>query len=225
MSVIFLADDFSVTAPPATNFIYKNTVSDTTDKTVGQTWTFSTNDVGTEHAKRLVILGVHASTNPSGITVGGVSATRISSGSFGFTIWAVAFPTGSTADFVATAAGSTSRIVISYGIAYPNSPTRLGTGANSAGTTTDIVESISNTVMEIGGFLVAFGGAGATLGTSTWTWAGTDTLTEDSDAQLESTATYSFAHVNLTEAVTRNLTYHLSASGNKQMAWATWGAA
>lgn len=211
---------------PSATFIYKGNAEDTANKTSGQTYTFSGKDIGTAHAKRIVVVGLFCNVNVTDVTIGGVTATRAdaASGSQLYRIYSAAVPSGTTADIVITVGGNSGRCAIMWGIGYPNSATKLGGGTGTATGTSNVVHSISNTVQEIGGFIVAIGGRHDTLGTATWTWGGADAITEDVDTQIESTASYSFAHINLTEDVTNNLTFAFSVSATKTMAWASWGA-
>lgn len=225
-SISMAAAGVSGEAPPSTTFIYKGNAEDTANKTSGQTYIFSGKDIGTAHAKRIVVVGLFCNVNVTDVTIGGVTATRAdaASGSQSYRIYSAAVPSGTTADIVVTVGGNSGRCAIMWGIAYPNSSTKLGGGTGTATGTSNVVHSISNTVQETGGFIVAIGGRHDTLGTATWTWGGADAITEDVDTQIESTASYSFAHINLTEDVTNNLTFAFSVSATKLMAWASWGA-
>jgi len=208
---------------PSTTFVYKTTLTDTTNKASGETYTFAGADIGTAHAKRVVILGVVSSNSGTTVTVGGVSATLVDSAG-SMRLFRASVPSGATADIVVNPAATIGRMAVSYGVFYPSSATPLGADGGTASGTGNVAHSINASVQEIGGIIVAYGGHQASLGTFTWTWGGADAITEHVDAQIESASSYSMASVNLTEDATNTLTMAYTASATKAMVYGTWGA-
>lgn len=211
---------------PSSVFIYKTALTDTTNKTSGQTYSWAGQDIGTAHTNRIVIAGVFS---PAGgltfdLTIGGVTATPPISGTV-FNICSAAVPTGTTADFVVTCNDAYSRFVIMYGIYYPSSATPLGSGQASANGTTDATASVTAAKQATNGLLIAAGGQEATVGSFTWSWSGADSLTEHVDTTIESASSYSMVSLQFTTVGTQTLTMAESVSGTKKFAYATWGAA
>lgn len=212
---------------PSSTFIYKSpALTDTANKTDGQTYSWTGKDIGTAHTNRIVIAGVFS---PAGgltfdLTIGGVTATPPINGTV-FNICSAAVPTGTTADFVMTVHDAYSRAVICYGIYYPSSATPLGSGSASANGTTNATASVTAAKQATNGLLIAFGGQEAIVGDFTWSWSGADSLTEHVDTTIESASSYSMVSLQFTTVGTQTLTMAESVSGTKKFAYATWGAA
>ena len=217
------AEGIAEESVPSTAFIFKGTVTDTTNKSAGQTYDFTGNDIGVAHAKRIVIFGVYGGNfnTTQKLLVNGVEA-NLRSHQNGFNMLFAEVPSGTTADFLIEVNSAMDRAAISWGIYYPQNSEPLFVNAGSASGTSDaIVMSIVGTAPHL---VVAYGGQQSTLGTFTEAWEGSETFTEDADAQLESATSYFFAHLHTvtSENDSYNVTLESSASGTKNLIVGSW---
>ncbi len=221
----FILNSF-ISFPPASGtpaFSYRNTYTDVTN---ASSYTFTAADIGTANALRLVIVGVNTqSSDPTAITIAGVSATKIVETSTGVSrseIWAAAVPTGTTGDIVVTAASAVNCIVHVWA-GYPASTTAvdsLGTLGSSptSFTLTDLAKTN-------GGFTVMMDMAGSLTVTRSFTQNGAETIIENFDGVQESSRTSGAAsHINTATTTLDDytVTYSATPSGGDFVA-ASWG--
>ncbi len=200
---------------------YKTTLTDTTNVSIGGTYTFTAVDIGTASANRVVVVGQVA---PSGtnntITVGGTSCTLIVKNGAA-SLYAAKVASGATADIIVTvASASCSRIALPVWVGYTSDiATGLDSGATNAGTTSSAV--VSDIEVAPGGFLCAVGTQFNTSGsTLSGSWSGTDSITENVDSELEGTSIYGGYLIASTtqSSTTGDFTLTASLSGSKQAA-------
>jgi hypothetical protein len=136
-------------------------ISDATLSTVGTTYTFTSQAIGTADPTRLVVVGIGhgvSGRTVTSATIGGISATQATgaqpSGSGSNTdIWYAAVPTGTTATIVINYSGSEDRTAIAvYSV--------IGTGlafsaANGTTISSGTPTSVSTTVITPSGGVVA----------------------------------------------------------------------
>jgi hypothetical protein len=92
---------------------FRGSQADTVDRT---TYTFATKDIGTASADRIVAAAVmvqdHAA--PTSVTLGGITATKLTDAATNGTIWWAIVPTGTTADLVFTMPGTAACCIIGW---------------------------------------------------------------------------------------------------------------
>ena len=88
--------------PPPPVLQYRTTVVDTTNSLA--TYTFNGVDIGSSAPDRLVVVAVDMENAPTitGVTIGGVSATKTAPGGFNTEIWQALVPAGTSAQIVVT---------------------------------------------------------------------------------------------------------------------------
>ena len=187
------------------------TAIDTTNKTVGQTWSFASQSVGTASSDRFVFVAVTTDNSlPTAVTIGGNSATQCGSGvtnsaDASCSLWYYNLTSGTTATIVVTAGGTDINCSICVYTATGQSVINV---TSTASDTTDSSGAWSNT-LDIPNPGIGFGIAAANnLGAHTYTWTN---LTEDVDHQreLESASINhqsSYAHSTTNGSSTRTAT-------------------
>ncbi len=206
--------------------IWKGVLTSTANVAASSSYSFAGVDIGTAHAKRIVILGT---LSPGGLTSnptvdGNAVTNRESDGSAdGFNIGSIAFPTGTTATIaLPITLGTAERCVIGVWIAYPASATPIGNDDGTGNGTTNA--TADNVSVVPGGFLIAWGGQVNTVGSFTGSWSGADTPTEEVDATIEATSSYAAWTMPTTETLaTGDFTLAASASGIKKILAVSWG--
>jgi len=145
------------------------------------TYTFSAQAIGTAASDRYVIVGVAGSntaSEPSTVTVGGVSATKVvgtAGGNHSAGLWVALVTSGSTADIVVTWPGSIDRCAIGVW-----SSTGLSSVTPSNTATSNATPGSCTVTTLAGGFAIAF----SHLGYGTVTWSGTG-VTQDFNTSIE----------------------------------------
>lgn len=210
-------------APLSAGFVAR--YNDNTNKVTGSTYTISVN-MGTDHADRVVMIGVESSVALTSATLGGVAMTAGPT-NLALTMWYLA--TGGTAldgqttvDFVVTNnSGSTAtRCEIAVWVCYPASKTPVDSDAAAASSTNDVV--LTDLSVTAGGFVAAIGQCLA--GGMAFSWNGVDAVVEDFDLAAESTTCVGGAHILVTEtSAVRDLTLAEVTSGTKRMAALSFG--
>jgi hypothetical protein len=210
---------------PSSTVTYKTTLTDTANKTVGNTYTFSAVDIGTAHEKRLVHVGFYPYSSVHTMTIGGVAAVLVENEE-NFSLFQASVPTGTTADIIVTAGGSMSRCVLVVWIGYPDNATRRFADSDEQDDVTPIAILVNGNGVVSGGYVLAFGGYPSGLATHTGTWTGVDTPAENVDAQIESATSYAGYSIATTET-SASLIFTLtgSISGDKKLVVAAYGAA
>jgi hypothetical protein len=200
------------------------------------TYTFSTHDIGTANASRVVVVGVcvydSSSTNGiSSVTIGGSAATEIvnttSGGDLGTCLvtglYRRSVAAGTTADIVVNTSNAAQSCGIAVWALYPSSATP--TGSDSSALTN--VGSITASPLSItsGGTLVAVSFHNNSTNV-TWNYTGTDTVSEEFDEALgDSGINWTAATVFLSQTATVDLQAdHASGTVNASIAAAAWGA-
>lgn len=194
-----VTDDFDIVTSEVSDITIELTDQsfDTTDKTAGQTWTFSTQAIGTNAGSDILIVGagLRSTATPgiTSVTVGGSGATLVGSASAsGRTVsalYVIAHPGGTTADVVVT----TTDVASNCGIAIwrmtgAGSSTASDTGGSTAG------DPMSDTLtVSAGGVLVGFSYVQSSSGSPTCTWTN---ITEDFDQAVEA-GLYAFSGASL----------------------------
>lgn len=207
---------------PSATPVYKTTLTTTTNE---NTTTWTGQDIGTPHRRRVVILaGYHGvAAAATGTVNGNAFAYRAQNTTHEWAIMVFEAPVGTTADITVTATSSIRKAISVY-VAYPRTWMPRQVGNVSAATTTDA--TVSGFASIHGGFVIYAGGQHATLGTFTTTWTGTasgDVLTEDVDAQLEAAASYTAGWVDIrSSSASRSLTLAESTSGTKRLVLASF---
>ncbi len=184
---------------------YIETLTDAVPATV---FTFTNRPVGAADANRKIFVEVgvdNATITVSGITVGGVSAARLSEAlisSRNGSIWIADVPTGTTATIIVTASGTSNNCLIST---YRSSIALLGllgVVTNTVGSGSVDTLSLDNVVVRPGGFALAFAGASTVTGT-TETYTGIDPMVVD-DERTSGLNRYSSCSVITTETSDTN---------------------
>ena len=177
---------------PAAIVTFTATAVDAVNRT---TYSYSSQSFGDADASRIVVVGIsHGGTvtEASGVTIGGVSATKaigVTGGSGGAvsSIWYAEVPTGTTGTIAATISGGAGQCAISvFAVIGANStPTDTGSHTGSVMTANDTI-NVSD-----GGVIIGNQNSSphaAPTRTHSWT-----NLTERADAQLEGDRSYSAA--------------------------------
>lgn len=206
-------------------FSYRNTYLDTVDRT---NYTFSSCDLGTPGANRLVIVAVMTgSANPSAVTVDGVSATRViesNAGDGAAELWQAATTANATGDIVVTVA-SALRCVIHVWAGYPASATAVDSASAEVNPATTVV--LTDLAKTNAGFTVLFclkNSVADSPATYTVTQTGAETVVENHDATIESgTSSVAASHVNTATTTTDDYTFTASASVSLRAVGASWG--
>lgn len=191
---------------PALTVSYVTTVASVTD---GTSFTFSGASIGAETAARVVIMAIGAGSGVStamtitGVTVAGNAATeQVTIADSGGTdterssIYAIAVPSGTTADIVVTTSHTARYCAVAVYIADLASITKSASATN---TVEPIVMSID---VAAGGFVIATGQTRNDGGSNTYTVTG---LTEDIDYDYGGggdDAQFVAAHTNFSAAQT-----------------------
>lgn len=205
------------TTTPA--FSYRNTYPSPVN---AGTYTFTAADFGTADATRLVIAAIStAGSNPSAVTLGGVSATLTVESSVSNSsaeIWQAIVPTGATGDVVITAT-SANNCVAHIFVGYPASTTAVDTGGATGAVTSHTLTDIAKTN---GGFTIicSIGQNGVTI---SCTQTGAETITEHYEADTETYRRAVYSHINTATTTLDDYTITYSASVGAQVAIATWG--
>lgn len=235
----------SGTPPPANAFI--GATVQTNDIGAGSPRTFSTVNIGTANAQRLVVVIV-ASNNgwvvdsQIGVTIAGITAdiheVRAGTGNnltnrVSIALVSAPVPTGTTASIVVTAGLATGRTVIGVWALYPSDHDPIESVSNgsaiSGGLATIGCESardLRNLNIVNGGVVVAGAFNEEPSGTVTWSWTGADSPTKNTDTSVEAVNRYSFATMPTTEAINTNDLSATWVSGTNQAACVagSWGA-
>jgi len=180
-----------------------------TDSTNASSWTFSSQSIGTAAADRYVIVGVGISNNasePTGVTIGGASATKVvgtAGGNHCAGLWVLLVTSGSAADIVVTASGTTDRCAIGVW-----SATGLSSGTPHNTATSNASPGVATVTTVADGFAIAY----SHLGYGTVTWSGTG-VTQDFNATIEASVKNTGAHAstdgtNLTFTATYSSTFN-----------------
>lgn len=160
----------------------------------GTSFTFTSQNIGTADATRLVVVVVVAAaattSEPTSVTIGGNAATKAvgrTDNSVGtISIWYLAVPSGTTANIVVNFSASHARCgigVFSLLNLGSNTPTATGTGGTNAGTSVNANVNVTGA----NGIVVA-GACSTNTGAATHTWTG---VTESYDTTVEGTTTHS----------------------------------
>lgn len=166
-------------------------------------YTFTDAPVGIAAARRFVFVEVATqgtgTPTPSAVTIGGISAVRITQAlqtTRNASIWMALVPTGTTATIIVTVAGSPTSCVISIyrsptDVAFVDVVTGIGAGV-----------TLSDVAVVPSGFVIAMGVSGGTtdIGES---WSGIDALVVDDERTIEGTKVSSCS-IQTTEAVSTN---------------------
>ncbi len=196
---------------------YRATYSSTTDLT---TYTFNTCDIGTASATRLVVVQVHG--QPSSgtravntLTIGGTGATGYQNTArlYHTSLWALAVPTGTTADIVVTFNGTVNNCLISVYALYDlssNTPVASNEAAAN-GTSVSLTLSAQKDGIVIGGI------TGAANTTTTWTG-----VTERYDTAVESAVRSGGESVIATTNASYSVQANTSVSGGLVLAAGSW---
>lgn len=187
--------------------------------TDASSYTFTSQAIGAAASDRYVIVGVghsNAAADPSSVTIGGVSATKIASVTAGSvhnaSLWIALVTTGTTADIVVTVAGSNR-----CGIGVWSATGLSGTTAVATGTST--ATNPSATIATVaGGFAIGFVHIGYPASGDTWTGTG---VTERFDTNGESDTNYTGADAPTTGS-NITLTCTPSASTYAAGVFASW---
>lgn len=189
----------------------------TYSNTDASSYTFSAQAIGTAASDRYVIVGVgnsNTTTDPTSVTVGGNSATKIASvtggGAHNASLWIVLVTSGTTADIVVSGAGPNR-----CGIGVWSATGLTGTAANSSGTSTATNPTATLATLD-GGFMVGFTHIGYPASGCTWTNG-----TERFDNNGESNTNYSGADATTTGA-NLAMTCTPSSSSISAGVFATW---
>lgn len=214
---------------PSASFLGSS--SSTTD---ASSYSFSAFDIGTEHAQRIVVVGVIVRDTDSdnritGVTIGGSAATRAidtsSAGGVGNMrlagIYYRAIPTGLTAAAGVSLNNSANACAIARWVIYPTSTTPVdAVEAESGSGATAGALDLATTA---GGFALAVTAHNSSTAT-TWAWTGSESVTEDLDLALGGSARWSAASFLVTVSSTTNdLTASWSGGANHCIAAASWG--
>lgn len=183
---------------------YQTSTSDSTNLT---TYTFASQAIGTAASDRYVIVGVAGSntaSEPSSVTIGGVSATKAvgtAGGNHSAGLWVANVPSGSTASIVVVWPGAIDRCAIGVWSATGlSSVTPTNTATSNASPGVGAVTTLS------GGFAVAF----SHLGYGTVTWSGTG-VTQDFNTTIEANVKNTGASAT-TDGTTKTFTATYSAT-------------
>lgn len=213
---------------PKPAFSFKSNNTSSVDLAAGADRTFSAVNIGTPHAKRLVILNIHAyglSAAQITVTVGGIEASKLAPDVGGFAwIYTALVPSGETADIVIhNGSGSNSvRQAAAVFVGYPDDPTPVDAVGVSATTTNNAV--ISSLEVRAGGFVVWNYEQYNTTGNVDVTWNGVDAVVESYDSPIESITTWAGGYLLTTVDTTDDdLTASETTSGFKGLLAATWG--
>jgi hypothetical protein len=191
---------------PSLTPIYKATQTTTTDETA-TTFTFS--DIGTQHPKRVLVIGYMAGVGAVASTVTCNGMTPVgwednTNGTRYSDMYVFKVPTGDTAAITASTVGSLRKAVHLW-VFYPNKPHPVSVQqANAAANVAMVASALT---VQAGGALF-YVAASVTSSSITWTttWAGTESVVEDADAILESGSSYSAGHINILASSTSDLT-------------------
>lgn len=198
--------------------------------TDGTSFTFNAVAIGTASADRVVVVGVSSgqtgtTTRTCTVTVGGVTATQIQFTRVGPTnsthggMYAVPFPSGTTANIVLTFSGTQSRCGIQvWALTGTNGVETPAFSAivSSSGTAASVSTSV-NTVA--GGTCIGMFSDGTPGAANTTSWTN---LTEDNDTVVE-LSVYSGAHTNGTTGSSLTVTATESASTSSMvLTLASW---
>lgn len=207
--------------PPSTVPIAKGGLYSSTNSS---SYTFSAKDLGTPHAKRIVIVALNKkNANSVSLAVGGVSMTYITG-----TTWAdnnaenariyyAAVPDGATGDITATFSGTEAEFNGFYWIAYPDSEAPIDAdvdndqGAPSQGVSASLTCAAS-------GFAVGAGWSPS--GSPSGGWSGTGTFAQSSVQSGDNNGRgYTVSGTAASGSFSQN-----SGSGNKDaIVAASWG--
>ena len=190
------------------------------------TYTFTGADIGTANANRVVALGVML--GGAGITVtasiGGNAATKKGSsaevaGHYA-AIWALAVPSGTTADIVITASSAPTHCAVAVWAIVPGSSLEpIDTASNTtAGATTVVANDLETAVS---GVVVACTITTASSITSA-TWSGSDSVTSNANAPIETQIYGAFSFLTTQAATTNDLTINLGSSAAAAVASASF---
>src|SRR5690606_20575856 len=122
--IFSMQDVFDAGPRPDATIDFTDSASSTSDLSE---YTFSTRDIGTAAANRIVLVGiaftVTGAADPSAVTIGGVTATKLvsqisSNGAYYTGIYAAPVPTGTTASVVVTIGTAAARCGIGIAAAY-----------------------------------------------------------------------------------------------------------
>jgi hypothetical protein len=184
------------------------------------TTTFTGVDIGLPHPDRVVVAAIFkGGTNNASGTLNGVDGWRINNtAAHEWDILTFKYPFPDITATLVVNVTSSIRKAVSIYVAYPGDPIETDSGSATANTTTNA--NIANLEVWNGGCLIYCGGQAATLGTFTTTWTGPDAVVEDVDSQLETAASYTAGHINITRSSTQDdLDLAESTSGTKRL-WA-----
>lgn len=190
---------------------------------VASTRTYSGKGLGTAHDDRLIVVGVYETQTVTGVTIAGVTATKIDD-ELTFSIWAAEVPSGTSGNIVTTYTGTSSAGALARYAIYPATATALDFVSVSASTTNNAVGS--NLEVAAGGIAIYFGGQAGAVSTFTTTWSGSDTVVQDDTSEsIEAAASATCGHILTTVSdATLDMTMAASLSGSKSLVAASWGA-
>lgn len=194
----------------AASVSYRANYSSTTN---ASSYTFTSSDIGTDTNRSLVVVAVHTGSGGTvdTVTIGGVSATRISGtgGGLNVALWAASGVSGTTATIVVTTPSTADRCLIGVYALYNLISTTVvdfdSTFALSGST------SLNRTIdVKAGGVIIAMASSNATGRTFTWTG-----VTEAYDTSLEAAHSYSggSATTSVNSATTVSFTIAGGSSG------------
>lgn len=196
----------------------------TTSTADTNSYTFSSQNLGTASSDRYIIVGAvarkaGASATISSITIGGVSATIVKQQTNTITntnvsgLAIAAVPTGTTGNIVVTFSATMLRCAISaYAVTELDSATPYD---DASSTSADPSVSLD---IPTDGFAI---GMGLTAAASTATWTG---LTEDVDGTLESFVTYTSASDEFPSGATgRTITIDFGSTNESSACFVSWG--
>ncbi len=201
-------------------FSYRTTSVNTANQS---SYTFTAVDIGTAHASRLVIVGVSTQTSdPTAVTVGGVSATKVVEGNTGngqAEIWQAAVPTGTTGDIVVTAASAVNCVVHVWA-GYPGNTTAVDKLGADLGSGTSI--TLTDLAKTNGGFTVMMD-VGSATATRVFSQNGAETITENYDAVVEGARVSGAAsHINTATTTLDDYTTTWSVTTGGSFVAASW---
>lgn len=195
------------TSKAAASVSYRATYNDTVNRT---SYTFTASDIGTETGRDQIVIAVHTGGGSiSTITVGGVSATRISGTGAGLNValWRVGGVTGSTADIVISLSSTADRCLVAvYALYDLISTTPVDSDSTFALSGSSGLSRTINTRTD--GVVIAMASSNASGRTFTWTG-----VTENYDTSIESVHSYSGGSSTTTSNTTTTVSFTLAGGG------------
>lgn len=192
----------------AASVSYRATYSSITD---ASSYTFTASDIGTATDRDQIVLAIHTGSGTiSTVTVGGVSATRITGTGVGLNValWRVGGVSGSTADIVVSLSSSALRCLVAVYALYDlvnTTPVDSTVGVAISGAT-----SLSSTIdTRTDGVIIAMGSSNA--GSRTFTWTG---VTEHYDTSLEAAHSYSGGSNTTTSNTTTTVSFTIAGGSS-----------